>query len=291
QLIDKYLQNPTYAMVDSVNRASQNVVQYYIRTSKNGKIEALSSLVKKFKGERALIFCNTKAMTENVSKHLRSLGYKSDMLNGDMSQKVRSKVLESFKSGNLQFLVCTDVASRGIDISNLPYVVNYDLPKVNEWYVHRIGRTGRLENSGKAYTIINKQEQYEQLKELAKEMKVSLNELVLETPKVEKTIAKNIRKSNNMCEPSFKEYDELDDIFDLKNDDSYNTTKAKNNTVNAKSNYFDNFSKAKRAKRDKGVTKQKASKKKNAKKTKVASKKHSKKVEHSSKKAKKKIKK
>lgn len=182
-LIDKYLQEPKYVMIESSNKPNENILQYYVEVKKDGKMDALLSIANEIKKANALIFCNTKAMTERVAKHLRDYGFKSDMLNGDMSQQVRKKVLDNFKAGELQFLVCTDVASRGIDIESLPYVINYDMPKMSEWYIHRIGRTGRKQNKGKAITFINKGEQLDSLLKLAKEGGFAVNKKEIDLSK------------------------------------------------------------------------------------------------------------
>ena len=173
-LIDKYLQEPKYAMIKSANKPSENVKQFYTIT--DNKLEVLEQLVKLVNKNKTLVFCNTKAMTEHLSKFIKSLGLKCDMLNGDMNQQIRKKVLDSFREGKIQFLVCTDVASRGLDIDNLNYVINYDLPKINEWYIHRIGRTGRNQNKGRSYTLLNRIDQLNQLKEFAKDNNFILNE-------------------------------------------------------------------------------------------------------------------
>ncbi|MBQ8749561.1 MAG: DEAD/DEAH box helicase [Clostridia bacterium] len=224
-LIDRYLQQPKYAMIESANKPSENVTQYYIKASKSGKIDCLTALVKKVKNDKALIFCNTKAMTENISSHLKKLGYESDMLNGDMNQQIRRKVLESFKQGKLQFLVCTDVASRGIDINNLPYVINYDLPKINEWYIHRIGRTGRNDKKGKAYTIVNRDDQIEQLMNLAKELKISINEIQLDLSDANLSSVKvaNGNKINNKKQSKLKNVN--DNKINAKNPKNTDKTK------------------------------------------------------------------
>ena len=192
-LVDKYLQEPKFVMIENANKPSNNVKQFYINVGKNSKIDALFKVVEMLKNERALIFCNTKAMTENISSHLNKLKYKCDTLNGDMNQKIRKRVLDAFRAGKLQFLICTDVASRGLDIDNLQYVINYDLPKLNEWYIHRIGRTGRMQNKGTSYTLINKQEHLQQLKLFAKENGFEINELVI-------NVENSVKNKNNTAE-------------------------------------------------------------------------------------------
>ena len=102
----------------------------------------------------ALIFCNTKKGVDFVFKNLKKNGYSSDALHGDMTQKMRDKVMNRFRNGNVQYLAATDVAARGLDISNLDVIVNYDVPQNFDDYIHRIGRTARAGNAGFAFTLV-----------------------------------------------------------------------------------------------------------------------------------------
>ena len=102
----------------------------------------------------ALIFCNTKKGVDFVFRNLKKNDYSSDALHGDMTQKIRDKVMNKFRNGNVRFLVATDVAARGLDISNLDVVVNYDVPQNFDDYTHRIGRTARAGNAGFAFTVV-----------------------------------------------------------------------------------------------------------------------------------------
>ncbi|MTI19540.1 DEAD/DEAH box helicase, partial [Fulvivirga sp. RKSG066] len=100
-------------------------------------------------------FAETKRLVDKVTKKLNKSGIKSDMIHGNKSQNYRSKALDKFKKGNVQVLVATDVAARGIDINNITHVINYELPLSFDSYVHRIGRTGRAGQTGKAFTFID----------------------------------------------------------------------------------------------------------------------------------------
>src|SRR5690606_13353297 len=104
--------------------------------------------------ENAIIFCNTKAATESVAKALQQAGYDADWLSGDLTQKEREKVMERTRRGELRFLVATDVAARGIDVSHLTHVINFELPPQLEQYVHRTGRTGRAGRTGTAISLV-----------------------------------------------------------------------------------------------------------------------------------------
>ena len=105
-----------------------------------------------------MIFCNTKKGVDFVFKNLKKRGYSSQELHGDMTQKTRDNVMNKFRNGNISFLVATDVASRGLDISNLDFIINYDVPQNYDSYVHRIGRTARAGSSGYAFTLVTSQD-------------------------------------------------------------------------------------------------------------------------------------
>lgn len=108
--------------------------------------------------ELALIFCNTKKGVDYVAKHLRKRGYSVDSLHGDMTQKMRDKVMNKFRNGKIDILVATDVAARGLDVDNLDVIINYDVPQNPENYTHRIGRTARAGKVGYAFTLVCRDE-------------------------------------------------------------------------------------------------------------------------------------
>ena len=107
---------------------------------------------------RIIIFTNTKFMTDRLCSFLQKKGYDAQCIHGDIPQGKRTKVMNDFKHGNFPILVCTDVAARGIDVFDVEAVINYDLPQENEYYTHRIGRTGRAKRHGVAFTLMSFQE-------------------------------------------------------------------------------------------------------------------------------------
>lgn len=129
------------------------VKQYYYVVKNIYKEEAVSRLLDTYGLKRSIIFCNTKKMVDELSEKLKKRGYQAEGLHGDMTQKQRDFVMNRFKSGNLQILIATDVAARGIDVDDLEAVFNYDVPQDTEYYVHRIGRTGRAGREGIAFTF------------------------------------------------------------------------------------------------------------------------------------------
>ena len=118
--------------------------------------------------ERVIIFCNTKHMCQRLCDDMQGRSYTVDCLHGDIRQSQREKVMQKFRDGKLNVLVATDVASRGIDVDDVDCVINYDIPEENEYYIHRIGRTGRARRKGKAYTLVGSLLEKTKLDEIAK---------------------------------------------------------------------------------------------------------------------------
>jgi ATP-dependent RNA helicase DeaD len=129
-------------------------INHYVYIVPSDKLSALVQVIEVENPESAIIFCNTKDETKRVAGALEQQGYSADWLNADLAQSDREKVMAATRSGALRFLVCTDVASRGIDISQLTHVINYDFPESAEAYVHRTGRTGRAGRTGTAIALI-----------------------------------------------------------------------------------------------------------------------------------------
>lgn len=202
KLVKKYLQNPKQVMIEDVNKPVKTVKQFLINVDSNhSKIEMLMGLVAKLGKERALIFCNTISMTDKVAMQLKKMSYKCDVLNGSMTQNVRKKVLDNFKNGKMQYLICTDVASRGLDIDNLTCVINYDMPKEIDWYIHRIGRTGRNGKVGRSFTLINTEEQKRKMQELKSSCGYIINEYDLVLPNDKKNLKSNVKKEKVKLKP------------------------------------------------------------------------------------------
>lgn len=151
---------------------------YYIR---NADKEAATARLIEFYGlRRCLIFCNTKSMVDELSDNLKARGITAEGLHGDLSQAQRDTVMKRFRSGNLQILIATDVAARGIDVNDVDGVINYDVPQDIEYYVHRIGRTGRAGREGMSFTLANVREYYK-IREIEKTCKTHLEEKKLPT--------------------------------------------------------------------------------------------------------------
>ena len=153
-LINDFLKNPTRISVKTQD-TSKNVDQDVIRIGPGAnKIDILKDLLAQPEFSKVMIFGRTKHGVERLSQDLTRLGFKVASIHGDKNQSQRQRALTSFKSNQLQALIATDVAARGLDISNVTHVINYDLPQTYDDYVHRIGRTGRAGKTGKALTFI-----------------------------------------------------------------------------------------------------------------------------------------
>ena len=152
------LHKPVKISVAAPNSTADKVVQCYYKISKNQKAELLKHLFKQKQWYQALVFARTKHGADSLTKHLKKSGILAAAIHGNKSQGTRTRALDDFKKNKLEILVATDIAARGLDIQQLPLVVNYDLPQVPEDYVHRIGRTGRAGEVGHAMTFVTPNE-------------------------------------------------------------------------------------------------------------------------------------
>ena len=135
------------------------IAQYKLLTTNRDKLGDLAQLVIGEGYKRVMVFCNTKFTTATLCNQLARLNFSVDCLHGDLSQAERNRIMTRFREGQIAMLVATDVAARGIDVSDVDAVVNYDVPSENEHYTHRIGRTGRAKREGSSYLFYTKEEQ------------------------------------------------------------------------------------------------------------------------------------
>jgi ATP-independent RNA helicase DbpA len=155
----EYQNNPVSIRVQSLHTA-HTIQQQFIECDRDDRLGTLERALAHFGIQQAVIFCNTKQTTHEVCTHLRDLGYSALGLHGDLEQKDRDRVLVRFRQGSLAILVATDVAARGLDVDDLAAVINYELPRDSEVYVHRIGRTGRAGKEGLAISLTTNKEAY-----------------------------------------------------------------------------------------------------------------------------------
>ncbi|HNS17757.1 MAG TPA: DEAD/DEAH box helicase [Bacteroidales bacterium] len=156
KMIDELLTNPVEVNINCDDISGDHIDQDIIRVgSTEDKFAVLLQLLQQEGFTRVLLFADTKRMVERMGKQLQRSGIRTEVIHGDKSQFMREKALNNFKKGQVQVLVATDVAARGLDISDVTHVINYQLPRDYESYVHRIGRTGRAGKEGKAFTFVN----------------------------------------------------------------------------------------------------------------------------------------
>jgi superfamily II DNA/RNA helicase len=156
KLADKFLMNPKEVEVSPPSDAATTVTQGLLTVNKSEKRHAIRKLLKNEDVKNAFIFCNRKKDVDILFGSLEKHGFSAGAMHGDMSQSHRMETLAKFKSGEISLLVCSDVAARGIDVSSVSHVFNFDVPSHAEDYIHRIGRTGRAGQEGHAYTIATK---------------------------------------------------------------------------------------------------------------------------------------
>ncbi|MCL6634170.1 MAG: DEAD/DEAH box helicase [Peptococcaceae bacterium] len=163
RLARKYLRNPEYVTVSKNSLTVPQIEQVYYETREANKLESLCRILDSVSVSLAIIFCRTKRGVDELVASLQARGYPAAALHGDLSQYQRNHVMRQFRTGQVDYLVATDVAARGLDIENVSHVINYDIPQDPEFYVHRIGRTGRAGKSGVAITLITPRD-YKQLR-------------------------------------------------------------------------------------------------------------------------------
>lgn len=158
ELIQRYARDPQTVRIQQKELTVPTVEQFYYEVDRRFKVELLTRLIDVHDLRLGIIFCNTKRMVDDLVEHLNAQGYSADRLHGDMSQALRDRVMNRFRKSDLEFLVATDVAARGIDVDDVQVVFNYDLPYDAEDYLHRIGRTGRAGRSGMAISFASGRE-------------------------------------------------------------------------------------------------------------------------------------
>ena len=150
----KYQHDPVEITVEATKEDRPRITQYVIEAEQDKKTDQLLYLLDADEYHRIMIFCNTKFMTDKLTRQLCREGYDAQCLHGDIPQAKRNVVMNDFKRGRFPILVSTDVAARGIDVDDVEAVINYDLPNENEYYLHRIGRTGRAHKHGVSFSLV-----------------------------------------------------------------------------------------------------------------------------------------
>jgi ATP-dependent RNA helicase RhlE len=157
-LANRFLKDPLRVEINTA-RPPQAIDQVLYPVPKHLKLQLLTELLKGESVESALIFTRTKQEADIITRQLREVGLSVGEIHGDFSQKLRTRALEKFRTGKVRILVATNVAARGLDISGITHVINYDTPDEAENYIHRIGRTGRVDASGVAWTLVTSEDE------------------------------------------------------------------------------------------------------------------------------------
>jgi len=173
-LTKKFMNSPIELKVGDQNATISTIKQTYFITPKDKKKRALHALLKELPKGKTLVFCNTKVMVDGIQVYLRKMGYDAMALHGDMPQSVRRRVLQEYRDSEGGIMITTDIAARGIDVQDILHVINFDLPQNKEYYVHRVGRTGRAGKTGFAWTLLNTKDQIRDLKQIEKNTKSTI---------------------------------------------------------------------------------------------------------------------
>ncbi len=156
-----------------------DIEQFSITVSPLAKEETTLRLIQTQGFERVIIFCNTKHMCQRLCDDFQRAGLDADCIHGDVKQSIREKSMQRYRSGKLSVLIATDVASRGIDVDDVDCVINFDIPEENEYYIHRIGRTGRAQRKGVSYAIVGSFPEKAKLDEIAKYSNFTIHPMIL----------------------------------------------------------------------------------------------------------------
>ena len=181
KLADKFLSNPKYIEVSRPASSNSNIAQHKVKVDSRKKRDVLRHLLSTDNVQTAMIFCNRKTTVRELAKSLKSYGFSAGEIHGDMDQSSRIAELDRFKDGSINILCCSDVAARGLDVKGVSHVFNFDTPWHPDDYVHRIGRTGRAGATGRAFTLVAK-EDMEAIENIEKLTGMKIPEFALDGP-------------------------------------------------------------------------------------------------------------
>ena len=175
-----YQRDPEEITVQATKENKPDILQYRLEVPSDGKVDAIVRILNCENYERVICFCNTKGSTERLTKFLQMRGVDAQCIHGDIPQRKREEVMARFRDGELHVFVATDVASRGIDVDDVDCVINYDVPEENEYYVHRIGRTGRAKKKGVAWSIVSNFPEKARLDDICKYCNFTIQPMVMD---------------------------------------------------------------------------------------------------------------
>jgi ATP-dependent RNA helicase DeaD len=158
RLAQRYMRDPEMIDLSPKDITVETIDQYYFTVDPQRKFDLLLALLERENPQQAIVFCRTKRATDRIYHHLKKHIQSVDCIHGDLAQKARDRVMERFRGGKTKVLVATDVVGRGIDVTSISHIINYDIPEFCDDYVHRVGRTGRMGRQGVAYTFVTPEE-------------------------------------------------------------------------------------------------------------------------------------
>lgn len=198
ELTKRYQQNPQIVKIARKELTVERIEQYYCEVKEPLKPQLIARFIQAYGYELSVIFCNMKRTADEVADSLNRLGIRAEAIHGDLSQAQRNKVMRQFRSSNCQVLVATDVAARGIDVENVEAVFNYDLPLDEEYYVHRIGRTGRAGRHGVAINFVSSRKDQYRVRDIERYTKGKISKI--EPPTKQDILAFHLKKLQSEIE-------------------------------------------------------------------------------------------
>lgn len=211
-LTKRFQKDPKLIKVTKNELTVSLIEQIYFEAGESRKVEMISGLIDQYNLQLMLVFCNTKRKVDEVVEKFNNMGIRAEGIHGDLRQHQRNQVLSKFRNAQVNVLVATDVAARGIDVSNVDAVFNYDIPHDAEYYIHRIGRTGRAGKSGKAFSFVSGKGDLRSLKEIQSYTKVSITKGHVPTAKEKAEMNKErllIRIKEIIAAPEIKNFEAI----------------------------------------------------------------------------------
>lgn len=216
KITEEFLRDPQTVDIQSEQRTISTIEQFYYQVPQSRKMDAINLLLQMQEPRRSVIFSNTKSMVDELVCYLNDHGFKAAGLHGDMKQAGRTHVMQGFREGKNRILVATDVAARGIDVENIEAVYNFDIPQDFEYYIHRIGRTGRAGKTGASHTLVCNRHQAEIIRSLSRYINAPILEASM--PTAENIQQKHLEKlsakvAKMLSDHSFTQYEnQLDQL-------------------------------------------------------------------------------
>ena len=244
EITKAFMKEPIMIEIGRTNETASKIKQYFVCHDKN---EALVKLMEIFKPKISIVFCNTKAMVEVITKYFNHNGMNAVALHGDMRQSARKKAINDIKTSKTQVLVGTDVAARGLDVKNVDIVFNYDIPYDIEYYIHRIGRTARAGSEGVSFTLIANKKQSRQISLIKKETNSVIEQYNLGNDEIVELSddTKNVRLDENRRKarkPDNRGYKKSESRSSYRGNDTKRDFKSSyNRGTNRESNHYDNL--------------------------------------------------